>query len=222
MKTTTPSLNIALVDDHNLFRKGLIKLINLGDTQNRYNILFEAENGRDLKEKMTQPPFPDIILMDIDMPDINGFESVEWLQRTHPSVKVLVISMVDSELEILRMLRLGVKGYLSKDIEVEDMHRALEAIAGNGFYYSDVAAEVLNLSLNGGTRQHDASLNLSENEREFLKLVTTEMTYDQIADKMHLSPKTIDGYRDALFKRLNVKTRVTLALYAVRQGIVAL
>jgi len=222
MKTTIPSLNIALVDDHNLFRKGLIKLINLGDTQNRYNILFEAENGRDLKEKMTQPPFPDIILMDIDMPDINGFESVEWLQRTHPSVKVLVISMVDSELEILRMLRLGVKGYLSKDIEVEDMHRALEAIAGNGFYYSDVAAEVLNLSLNGGTRQHDASLNLSENEREFLKLVTTEMTYDQIADKMHLSPKTIDGYRDALFKRLNVKTRVTLALYAVRQGIVAL
>jgi len=222
MKTTTPSLNIALVDDHNLFRKGLIKLINLGDTQNKYNILFEAENGRDLKEKMTQPPFPDIILMDIDMPDINGFESVEWLQRTHPSVKVLVISMVDSELEILRMLRLGVKGYLSKDIEVEDMHRALEAIAGNGFYYSDVAAEVLNLSLNGGTRQHDASLNLSENEREFLKLVTTEMTYDQIADKMHLSPKTIDGYRDALFKRLNVKTRVTLALYAVRQGIVAL
>jgi len=160
--------------------------------------------------------------MDIDMPDINGFESVEWLQRTHPSVKVLVISMVDSELEILRMLRLGVKGYLSKDIEVEDMHRALEAIAGNGFYYSDVAAEVLNLNLNGGPRQHDASLSLSENEREFLKLVTTEMTYDQIADKMHLSPKTIDGYRDALFKRLNVKTRVTLALYAVRQGIVAL
>jgi|ERR1044072_1505179 DNA-binding NarL/FixJ family response regulator len=222
MKTTTPSLNIALVDDHNLFRKGLIKLINLGDTQNRYNILFEAENGRDLKQKMAQPPFPDIILMDIDMPDINGFESVEWLQRTHPSVKVLVISMVDSELEILRMLRLGVKGYLSKDIEVEDMHRALEAIAGNGFYYSDVAAEVLNLNLNGGPRQHDASLSLSENEREFLKLVTTEMTYDQIADKMHLSPKTIDGYRDALFKRLNVKTRVTLALYAVRQGIVAL
>lgn len=222
MKTTIPSLNIALVDDHNLFRKGLIKLINLGDTQNRYNILFEAENGRDLKEKMIQPPFPDIILMDIDMPDVNGFESVEWLQRTHPSVKVLVISMVDSELEILRMLRLGVKGYLSKDIEVEDMHRALEAIAGNGFYYSDVAAEVLNLNLNGGPRQNDAAQSLSENEREFLKLVATEMTYDQIADKMHLSPKTIDGYRDALFKRLNVKTRVTLALYAVRQGIVTL
>lgn len=222
MKTITPSLNIALVDDHNLFRKGLIKLINLGDTQNRYNILFEAENGHDLKEKMTQPPFPDIILMDIDMPDIDGFESVEWLQRTHPSVKVLVISMVESEAEILRMLRLGVKGYLSKDIEVEDMHKALEAIAGNGFYYSDMAAEVLNHNLNGGTRQNDTTVSLSENEREFLKLATTEMTYEQIAEKMHLSPKTIDGYREALFKRLNVKTRVTLALYAVKQGIVML
>lgn len=222
MKTITPALNIALVDDHNLFRKGLIKLINLGDKQNRYNILFEAENGHDLKEKMMQPPFPDIILMDIDMPDMDGFESVEWLQRTHPSVKVLVISMLESEVEILRMLRLGVKGYLSKDIEVEDMHRALESISSNGFYYSDVAAAVLNHNLNGVPNQNDASVNLSENERELLKLAATEMTYEQIADKMHLSPKTIDGYREALFRKLNVKTRVMLALYAVKNGIVRL
>src|SRR5690606_33631587 len=110
MKSLVTTLSIALVDDHNLFRKGLIKLINLGDKERRYNILFEAESGLDLKEKMKQPPFPDIILMDIDMPDMDGFESVEWLQRTHPSVKILVISMVESEQEILRMLRLGVKG----------------------------------------------------------------------------------------------------------------
>jgi two-component system, NarL family, invasion response regulator UvrY len=215
-------LNIALVDDHNLFRKGLIKLINLGDTQNKYNILFEAENGNDLKEKMTQPPFPDIILMDIEMPDMNGFEAVEWLQRTHPSCRVLVISMVESESAILRMLRLGVKGYLSKDIEVEDMHSALETIASNGFYYSDVATEVLSQNLSGITTKHKTSVFMSENEREFLKLATTEMTYQQIADKMHLSPKTIDGYREALFQRLNVKTRVTLALYAVKHGFVQL
>ncbi|GAA0538965.1 response regulator transcription factor [Chitinophaga japonensis] len=222
MKSLVPILTIALVDDHNLFRKGLIKLINLGDKEHRYKILFEAENGLDLKEKMQQPPFPDIILMDIDMPDMDGFESVEWLQRTHPSVKILVISMVESETEILRMLRLGVKGYLSKDIEVEDMHRALETIASNGYYYSEVAADVLNQRLGNNGKKDDAAVYLSENEREFLKLATTEMTYQQIADKMHLSPKTIDGYRDALFHRLNVKTRVTLALYAVKHGIVQL
>lgn len=216
------TLNIALVDDHNLFRKGLVKLINMGDTQHKYNILFEAENGNDLKEKMTEPPFPDIILMDITMPDMDGFETVEWLQRTHPSIKVLVISMLETEMAILRMLRLGVKGYLSKDIEVEDMHRALEAIVNNGYYYSEVATEILNYKLNGTGKTSHVSVNFSENEREFLKLATTEMTYQQIADKMHLSPKTIDGYREELFKRLKVKTRVTLALYAVKHGIVQL
>lgn len=217
MKTST-QLNIALVDDHNLFRKGLIKLIMLGDVANKYNILFEAENGLDLKEKMKQPPFPDIILMDIDMPDGDGFEAVEWLQRTHADIKVLVITMMELENSILRMLRLGVKGYLSKDIEVEDMHMALEALANNGFYYSEVVTGVLNEHL-ANPNKKSATIRLSENEREFLKLAATELTYQQIADKMHLSVKTIDGYREDLFKRLNVKTRVTLALWAVREGI---
>lgn len=221
MKAQSTTLNIALVDDHNLFRKGLIKLINLGDPQNKYNILFEADNGLDLQGKMAYAPFPDIILMDIDMPGLDGFETVDWLIRTHPSIKILVISMVETEAEILRMLRLGVKGYLSKDIEVEDMHRALEAIASNGYYYSEIAADVLNQNLSGNKESSTPSY-LTEREREFIKLVTTELTYKQIADKMNLSPKTIDGYREALFERLNVKTRVSLALYAVKHGIVQL
>lgn len=221
--TSTPNtLNIAIVDDHNLFRKGLIKLINLGNIQNKYNILFEADNGHDLQGKMRQTPFPDIILMDIDMPDMDGFEAVDWLQRTHASVKVLVISMVESDEAILRMLRLGVKGYLSKDIEVEDMHRALETIANNGFYYSDTATKVMNYNLNGTMSPNKKAVYLSENEREFIKLAASELTYQQIAEKMNLSPKTIDGYREALFQRLKVKNRVALALYAVKHGIVQL
>lgn len=209
-------IKIALVDDHNLFRKGLIKLINLGDAQQRYNILFEADNGNQLKEKMKTPPFPDIILMDIDMPEIDGFEAVEWLQRTHGDIKVLVMTMLEKESAILRMLRMGVKGYIHKDIEVEDLHAALDSIAANGFYYSDAASEVLHQKLNG---LNNAPAQLSEKEREFIKLVTTDMTYQQIADKMHLSVKTIDGYREALFRKLDVKSRVTLALYAVKHGL---
>jgi DNA-binding NarL/FixJ family response regulator len=214
-------IQIALVDDHNLFRKGLIKLINMGDTQQRYNILFEADNGNQLKEKMKAPPFPDIILMDIDMPEVDGFESVEWLQRTHQDVKVLVMTMLEKEEAILRMLRMGVKGYIHKDIEVEELHEALESISANGFYYSEAASEVLNQNLNGLTTQGNA-VHFSENEREFLKLAATDMTYQQIADKMNLSVKTIDGYREALFRRLHVRTRVTLALYAVKHGMVEL
>ncbi|GAA3944051.1 response regulator [Chitinophaga oryziterrae] len=212
-------IKIALVDDHNLFRKGLIKLINIGDSKQRYDILFEADNGNQLKEKMKTPPFPDIILMDIDMPEVDGFESVEWLQRTHGDVKVLVMTMLEKEAAILRMLRMGVKGYIHKDIEVEDLHAALESIAANGFYYSEAASEVLHQNLNGLS---NAPIHLSEKEREFIKLAATDMTYQQVADKMNLSVKTIDGYREALFRRLNVKTRVTLALYAVKHGLAEL
>jgi DNA-binding NarL/FixJ family response regulator len=212
-------LKISLVDDHNLFRKGLIKLINMGNTNNQYSILFEADNGRDLQEKMKNPPFPDIILMDIDMPDMNGFEAVEWLKRTHAEIKVMVISMVEDEKSVLRMLRLGVKGFLNKDIEVEDMHNALKTISNNGIYFSEIATNVMNLELNGQSKTI-SGITLSENERIFLKHTATDLTYQQIADQMNLSVKTIDGYRESLFKKCNVKSRTTLAVWAIKQGIV--
>src|SRR5882757_10296356 len=136
-------IKLAIVDDHNLFRKGLIKLINLGDKENKYTILFEAENGNDLKEKLDKRFLPDIILMDIDMPDMDGYEAAQWINTYYPDINILVISMFESEESIIKMLRLGVKGYLSKDIEVEDMHTALEAISSKGFYYSDFVAETM-------------------------------------------------------------------------------
>lgn len=224
MPNTKNQLSIAIVDDHNLFRKGLIKLIHLGDTDNRYTILFEAENGLALQEKLKKSSLPDIIVMDIDMPDMNGYEAADWLRKYHPDISVLIVSMFESEEAILRMLQSGVKGYLSKDIEVEDMHLALEALAGKGYYYSDlvsgVMAQALLKNADGATSTTGPAANLSENEREFIKLACTELTYQQIADKMHLSPKTIDGYREALFHKFEVKSRVSLAMFAVRHGMV--
>jgi DNA-binding NarL/FixJ family response regulator len=136
--------------------------------------------------------------------------------------------MFSSEESIVRMLRLGVKGYLSKDIEVEDMHMALEALANKGFYFSDlVAGAMANTLCESPERlvKDNSTINgmwnsLSENEREFLKWACTEFTYQDIADKMNLSPKTIDGYREALFKRFKVKSRVSLAMFAVKNGLV--
>jgi DNA-binding NarL/FixJ family response regulator len=226
MALVKSKINIAIVDDHNLFRKGLIKLINMSDGQNRYTILFEAENGIDFREKLDKKCLPDIVLMDINMPDMDGYETVDWLRSYYPGISVLVVSMLESEEAIIRMLRLGVKGYLSKDIEVEDMHRALEAIANNGFYYSDFVSGIMAQNIRGGGTDAESragSINeLSENELEFIKLACTELTYHQIADKMNLSPKTVDGYREALFHKFNVRTRVSLALYAVKHGFVKL
>ncbi|MES1249933.1 MAG: response regulator transcription factor [Chitinophaga rupis] len=219
-------VKLALVDDHNLFRKGLIKLINLADKENKYHILFEADNGNDLKEKLNQRALPDIVLMDIDMPEMDGYESVEWMRKNYPDISILVVSMFDSEEAIIKMLRMGVKGYLSKHIEVEDMHAALESIGKKGFYYSDSVAGVMAQIIQGNTSGEEIrnggriKNNLSENEAEFLNLACTELTYQQIADKMKLSPKTIDGYREALFVRFNVKSRVSLAMYAVKNELV--
>lgn len=228
MNTGKKSLKLAIVDDHNLFRKGLIKLINAAGFDNQYEILFEACNGADLKEKLDERNLPDIILMDIDMPDMDGYESVEWLHRIYPDIHILVVSMFGSEESIVRMLKLGVSGYLSKDIEVEDMTKALSAIATRGFYYSDCVAGIMAQTIQRREEQGAASpkgnktlwLNLSDNEREFLRLACTELTYQQIADKMRLSPKTIDGYRELLFGKFNVRSRVSLAMFAVRNGFV--
>jgi two-component system, NarL family, invasion response regulator UvrY len=224
----TQQVKIAIVDDHNLFRKGLIKLINLGDTENKYTVLFEAGNGNELMEKLNMKLLPDIILMDIDMPDMDGYETVSWLQKFHPGIDVLVISMFENKQAIMRMLKLKVKGYLSKDIKVEDMHTALEAIAEKGFYYTDKVAGVMADALQSGdtgekTAEEENSKvweGLSENEREFVKLSCTELTYSQIADKMSLSVKTIEGYRENLFARFKLKNRVSLAMFAVRNGLV--
>jgi DNA-binding NarL/FixJ family response regulator len=219
-------VKLAIVDDHNLFRKGLIKLIHLGDTDNKYTVIFEAENGYDLKDKLNPRNLPDIILMDIDMPDMDGFQAVEWLRKCYPSVSVLVISMFESEEVIIKMLRFGINGYLSKDIEVEDMHLALETISKKGYYYSEfvsgvMAHTILKDGCAGSTgTANELWENISANEKEFLKLACTELTYQEIANKMNLSPKTIDGYREKLFERFKVKNRVGLAMYAVKNSFI--
>jgi two-component system, NarL family, invasion response regulator UvrY len=220
MHTPDKQVKLAIVDDHNLFRKGLIRLINQGDKNKKYVILFEAENGADLKNKLTKKNTPDIILMDIDMPDIDGYEAVSWLKNYHPDIKILIITMFISQTSIDRMMQLSVHGYLSKDIEVDDMHKALEAISNNTNYYSNNVSEVITWQVSKEKSAADILdekwKNLTENERKFIKYACTELTYKQIAQKMLLSPKTIDGYRESLFQKFNVKNRVGLAMLAVR------
>ncbi|MFC0518954.1 response regulator [Mucilaginibacter angelicae] len=223
MLTEKRKIKLAVVDDHNLFRKGLIKLIMLADTEEKYEVLFEAESGSDLKNKLSAAAMPDIVLMDIDMPDMDGYQSVEWLNRYHPDIAILIISMFESEEGVLRMLRLGIKGYLSKDIEVEDINRALEAISNKGLFYADFVSGIIAQQMQGKPSAGGTAVikpAFSETELTLISLVCTELTYVEIAERMHVSPKTVDGYRDALFRKLGVKSRVGLAMYAVQQGIV--
>ena len=216
------AVKLALVDDHKLFRKGLISLIEMVNKD--YEILFEADNGLDLQKKIAKNNPPDIILMDLNMPGMDGFACVQWLRENYPDVKVLVISMIEKEEIIVRMLKLGVRGYLCKDVEPKELGEALREVSNKGFYYTDFVTGKLVHSLqydNQGSKPRKFE-QMNEQEKKFLQFACSELTYHEIADKMFLSPKTIDGYRSSLFEKLNVRSRVGLALFAVKNGLVEL
>lgn len=212
--------NIALVDDHVLLRTGLAGLVkSLG-----HEILFEADNGKRLIEKLQQEPAPDIVLLDINMPEMDGYETARWLHKNHPAIKVLALSMYDNEQAIINMLKSGAKGYILKDSDPLQLKVALQDLENKGYYYSDLISGKLISALNNGDNHENGSpkekVLLNEREKAFLQHSCTELTYKDIAEKMFVSPRTIDGYRDSLFEKLNVKTRVGLVMYAIRNGLI--
>lgn len=214
------SLKVAIVDDHTLFRRGLVTLLNMVGGKSM-TILFEASNGNDMMEKIDRQNQPDVLLMDISMPGMDGYESVKWLREHYPLINILVLSMLQKELSIIRMLRLGVKGYLGKDVEPEELGEALKAIYNGEYYYTpNVTGMLIHSINNNGKAGYTPYASLNDRELAFLKLACTELTYNEIASKMYVSPKTIDGYRSALFDKLNVKSRVGLVLYAIKNELV--
>ncbi|MDQ6845317.1 MAG: response regulator transcription factor [Bacteroidota bacterium] len=215
-----PKANVVLVDDHSLLRNGLASLIK---SFGEYNILFEADNGQDFIDKLKPKTLPQVVLMDINMPEMDGYEACLWLKNNYPEIKVLALSMYDNENSVIRMFKAGAKGYILKDCDPAELRLALQAVITKGFYYSEMVTGKLIHTINTLDEEDSQIKNMIQlNEREinFLKLVCTEFTYKEIAEKMFLSPRTIDGYRDELFQKLNVKTRVGLVMYAIKNGIV--
>lgn len=210
---------IALADDHILLRNGLASLVkNFG-----HEVLFEANNGEDLIKLIQEGKIPDMILMDINMPVKDGYETSAWLKANHPEIKVLALSMLDNENAIIRMIKNGARGYVLKESEPAELKAAISAVIQKGFYYSEMVTGRLVHSISGMDIEGQNSqqvMQLTEREIEFLKLACSEMTYKEIASEMHLSPRTIDGYRDALFLKLDIKTRTGLVIYSIKNGIV--
>lgn len=210
--------SITLVDDHVMLRNGLARLV----TSIGYKVLFEADNGDDFIKKFSANKKPDLVLMDINMPVKDGFETTAWLTAHHPEIKVLALSMIDDENAVIRMLKNGARGYLLKESGSAELKTAIEAVIHKGFYYTEMVTGKLIHSLANGDAENSLlqTFHLTEKETEFLKLVCTEMTYKEIADKMKVSPRTVDTYRDHLFEKLGLKTRTGLVIYAIKNGIV--
>ncbi len=214
-------VKIVLIDDHALLRNGLAGLIkSLG-----HQVLFEADNGKHFIEQLqASGQKPDMVLLDINMPEMDGYDTALWIRTNKQEIKILALSMNDNENSILRMLRCGAVGYILKDAEPKELSLAIQSVSQKGYYHSELISGKIMHAINHIDMGADGALKspilLTDKEISFLKLACTELTYKEIADHLSVSPRTVDGYRDVLFEKLNLKTRIGLALYAIKAGIV--
>lgn len=208
-------INIGIVDDHKLFLKSLSMLLL---SSNHYKVVIEAANGMDLQEQMLQKKIvPDIMLIDVTMPVMDGIATAKWLKQTHPDVKLVALSMNESDTVVLNMIKAGCCAYFMKDTHPSELEKALDEIHAKGYYNADLSNINYRRLLLLNTEE---KIVLSDREKEFLKHACSDLTYKEIAALMFLSERTVDNCREGLFEKLKVKSRVGLALEAVSKGLV--
>lgn len=212
---------IALVDDHALIRNALKELINRFAG---FTVVIDVANGQELVEALPQMATPpDIALIDINMPIMDGFATAAYLRANYPSIKVLALTVNNDDESVIKMLGLGAVGYLLKDAETDELRAALIGIMTDGYYHNELIHDSLLRAVKPPNKRLSMPVvTLQGREEEFLRLACTELTYKEIADKMCLSPRTIDGYRETLFEKLGLRSRVGLVLFAIRNGISSL
>lgn len=207
--------NIVIVDDHLLIAKAISSMIS---QFKGYNVLYEVENGKELISKFQlEKNIPDIVLLDISMPVMDGFETAVWLKQNHPAVKVIVLTMQGDDTSLVKMIKAGAISYLNKNVHPTELQKALDAVCEKGIYYPDWATSRILYAL--AHNEDEPGVKLSEREIDFLRYCCTEMTYSEMGEKMFCSGRTIESYRDSLFEKLHVKTRTALALFAVKIGL---
>ncbi len=211
-------ITIGLIDDHQLFLKSLGLM--LASFKN-YDVVVEASNGKELQARMLAcKTIPDIFLIDVAMPIMDGIETAKWLSTNYPTAKLVALSMNDNDSSIISMVKAGCCAYLLKDTHPTELEKALEEIYKKGYYNGDMSNINYRRLLLSETKNEQIAI--TEREKEFLKQACSDLTYKQIASLMKVSERSIDSYRETLFQKLNVQSRVGMALEALRRGLVSL
>ena len=221
MEKEITNIRVALADDHVLLRSALATLIDsFGDCK----VIHQSNNGKEFIDFLKNGSVPDVAILDLNMPALDGYEAARFTQKNFPDVLVLMLTMYDSELSLIRLLQAGVKGFLKKDIHPSELKFAIHSVVKSGYYYSNHTTDKLaNLFRSSGEKRNAVQNSmLSEQELQFLKLTCSDLTYKEIAQKMSLNPRSVDNLRDQLFIRLDVKSSVGLAMLAIKNGIVIL
>lgn len=207
---------IGIVDDHQLFLKSLSLMLKSFEV---YDVVVEALNGKELQEKILQGNIaPSIMLIDVNMPVMNGIETAKWLNANYPQIKLVALSMNDNDTVIIDMIKAGCCAYLLKETHPDELEKALLEIHTKGYYNADAS----NINFRRLLQSEKEAVQITDKEKLFLQHACSDMTYKEIAALMFLSERTIDGYRETLFGKLKVQSRVGLAMEAIRKGLVAL
>lgn len=216
MPTTTP-IRIALVDDQKLFRGGL-KMI-LSEEEN-FEVVFEAGNGKQFFERFAFEPV-DIVILDVEMPVMDGIETLTLLKEKYPETQVIMLTMHDNERLINHLMQLGASGFLLKDENPEVVRQAVERVSQEGIFFRDYVSRAL---LKGGRKKMSASQyggpEITGRELQVLTLICQEFTSKEIAEKLFISSRTVEGHRRSLQEKTGARNIVGLVLYAVKNGIV--
>jgi DNA-binding NarL/FixJ family response regulator len=211
-------IRVAIADDHQLVTKSLMTLIN---TFPGFEVVADAINGEDLLRKLSLlKEGSDILLVDVNMPVMNGPTTARVVAGQYPLMRTVALSMKDDDLSIIGMLKAGCCAYLLKDIHPDELERALIEVYTKGFYNGDAAN--VNYRRLIVSAQREEQMKLTEKELKFLRLASSDLTYKQIANQMYLSERTIDGYRESLFEKMKVQSRVGMVLEGLRSGLISL
>lgn len=214
------AINIFLVDDHPIVRSGLKALV---ERLGNYKVTAEYDNGEELINDYPFATAPDLIIMDLAMPVMDGTETVIALRQKGSKIPVLVLTLETDERTIINLFRLGIRGYLPKSSTAEVLRKAISDVMTTGYYHNEMLAKALRSSSDVILDERQQVLShVSQRERDFLKLVCdeNEPTYEQIANTMEVSRRTVDGYRESLFTKFNIRSKTGLVLFAIKYGII--
>lgn len=215
MQTPAP-ITVALVDDHVLFRKGMSGLVNGFDG---YRVIHQSGNGIEFIENCKHA-VPDVVLLDFQMPIMDGEQTAQWAKQNLPHAKVLALSMYDAEQNVIKMIKAGARGYLLKNAEPTELKLALDHVISRGVYHSELVSSAMMKNFHGEVAAAPDPKTIVGKELEFLQLACSERTYKEIADSMHVSERAVDAYREHLFTRFQIKSRVGLVLFALRHRLI--
>lgn len=216
---------IAIADDHILLRKALVTLINEFEC---CQVIIEASNGQELIDQLQQAKtLPQVAILDINMPVMDGHVTATYLARQYPAIHTLSLSMLNDEANVLKMLQAGVKGYVLKECHPDELNNAINHVARGEYFINELMTVQIGKRLSVmqqplQSAHKEPSISLTDKEKEFLQWSITDLTYKEIATRMCISPRTVDSYRDTLFEKLQLKSRVGLAIYAIKNNLVTL